>query len=217
MDKNGRENFRPEISLNKERNRAHMIKRAAAAVLGIFLAVSLAGCSNNLKLKLPFFSGDPKPDYESGTTEEEFHGITYQIPSSWKSQQSEDGNIVYYFPESEQEDMPVSILLQYSYMDEELWEDGEEALLHSLASDYESLEGIRDFKQEDSSLGSIPTVKITCTQTMGEEEEDYAARYVLIPVNREAVLIAASAVPEKADNSYEADFEHICESIEIPQ
>lgn len=193
-----------------------MIKKAAAAALGVLTALSLAGCSKMPEIRLPF-SGDPTPDYESGTTEEEFQGITYQVPSSWQSQEAEDGNTVYYYPDSGEE-YSVSIILQYSTMDEELWEEGETALLHSLAYDYESLEGVSDFEQKDASLGDIPVVKITCVHAAGGDgPESYDGRYVLIPVNRKAVLTVASAVPEDADNSYRRDFEHIWESIEIPK
>ena len=90
-------------------------------------------------------------------------------------------------------------MLQYAAMDEELWEEGELEFLHTLSADYKSLDGISNFKQEDSSLGEIPVVKITCDQTPGEDSGTYHARYTLIPVNREAVLTVASAVPEDAD------------------
>ena len=217
MGRKTRDRPDPAVSEYTGGKTTHMIKKAAAVLAGIFLAVSLMGCSGAPKLNLPFLGGDPEPDYKSGVVEEEFQGITYQVPEAWQSQESEDGETRYYYPVSENGELPVSIMLQYAAMDEELWEDGELEFLHTLSADYKSLEGISNFKQEDSSLGEIPVVKITCDQTPGEGSGTYHARYTLIPVNREAVLTVASAVPEDADNNYEEDFEFICESIEIPE
>ena len=183
-----------------------MIKKAAAVLAGIFLAVSLMGCSGAPKLNLPFLGGDPEPDYKSGVVEEEFQGITYQVPEAWQSQESEDGEtqiLLSGFGKTGSFPYPLCFSMP-PWMRNcgrmESWNS-----LHTLSADYKSLEGISNFKQEDSSLGEIPVVKITCDQTPGEDSGTYHARYTLIPVNREAVLTVASAVPEDADNNYGED------------
>lgn len=172
------------------------------------LLVSFSGCGDS----------GMRSDYRNGTIEESFFDVSYEIPKQWTKKESNDNNIIYYYPvETDYGEMtPAIATFQYIEVnDAEAWSLGESYLLNLVADNMQAFENVSNSSKKESTLGDFQIVEMICDQTI--ESVSYSAHYFIMPLLHNGVMIYSYAISSKVEDTFSDDFKYIYDNIVLPE
>lgn len=154
------------------------------------------------------------PDYESGTNQETFQNITFDVPSLWSKTVSDDGKFIYFYPDSSGT-VPAIVMFTYNAVDfSSTPADGVPELLSKVADGLSSSTGVSNLSKEESSFNDGPALKASYAQKISSL--DYNVVTHIIPVNQSGIFNYSYAIRDGVDNIYQEDFDYIYKHISIP-
>lgn len=191
------------------------MKRRILALLlcGMML---IAGCGNTKTEETESDAEQTEPATESTMTQDEFHGVSYQIPKSWTKSTETDVDAIYYIPEGENEHDIVIMLLYTDFKDKNVYS------VYTVRQIYEKMvegltntTGITELTEDYRELNGYPVGIAKYLQT-SEEEVFGATQHFFAMPEQEGLFTCGYVVSKGVEDVYEDDYQALLDSLQFP-
>lgn len=176
-----------------------------AGVAGILLVCALTGCGQK-KVQ------DTQMDaYRNGTTSMVLGNVTFDVPSDWKAEETEEGRLV--AVATDDADTDVAFTFTYRTVETPM----KNAELVDTMLEYESAAvGYPASEWITTGFQDVEEAK-SCSCTYTVDDVTYREEGLAIPISGTACFIVRKTIVDGLYDAFENDYGHITDSIELPE